>query len=86
LTESKQQESSQSPGSRLVRVLQQRPDDSLEVFLNKMNQFDRQFCDMMANGSEFTIRLEIRGQGGRVLQTRVYLDDVGRPQARKDSD
>ena len=41
--------------------------------------FDRKFCDVMAGGEEFTIRLEVRGDKGKVVHCRVYNDEIGRP-------
>lgn len=64
---------------KLIGVLQQQPDNSLVIFVEKMTKFDKLFCDMMADGVEFTLRLEVRGKAGRLEQTRVFLDDVGRP-------
>lgn len=53
--------------------------ESLLLFIKKMAQFDKMFCDMMAGGADFTIRLEIRGNKGEVLHIRAYTDDIERP-------
>jgi len=54
-------------------------DGSLLLFQEKMMSFDRKFCDVMAGGEEFTIRLEVRGDKGKVVHCRVYNDEIGRP-------
>jgi len=54
-------------------------DESLALFLNKMKQFDQQFCDLMTEGQDFTLKLEIRGDKGRLLHCRVYSDSFDRP-------
>lgn len=53
-------------------------DKSLKVFLGKMKAFDTAFCDFMAKGTDFTLRLELRGNKGVLLHTRLYSDDIER--------
>lgn len=54
-------------------------EESLEIFLRKMQEFDRAFCDAMASGTDFTIRLEVHGNRGEVLHVRLYKDDREQP-------
>ena len=54
-------------------------DESLKLFIKKMAQFDKQFCELMAGGSDFTLRLEVHGNKGSVLHVRCYTDDTERP-------
>jgi len=44
-----------------------------------MSKFDRHFCDLMAAGVDFTLRLEIHGNCGAMLHCRVYNDGFERP-------
>lgn len=56
------------------------PDDqSLAVFLRKMAEFDKAFCDAMARGDDYTLRLEIRGNCGELIHARVHNDSFARP-------
>ncbi len=52
---------------------------SLAVFLRQMKKFDRKFCDMMAGGDDFTLRLEVRGSKGELVHCRVSEDAYDRP-------
>ena len=48
-----------------------------ESFL--MMKFDKDFCDLMAAGVDFTLRFEMHGNGGELLHARVYKDSFDRP-------
>lgn len=52
---------------------------SLVLFLHKMKEFDDAFCDQMSKGSDFTIKLEVRGNKGEVLHVRTNVDAIDRP-------
>lgn len=52
---------------------------SLVAFLSKMKAFDKAFCDLMASGEDFNIRLEIRGMKGEVIHCRLSTDSTERP-------
>ena len=54
-------------------------DESLASFLKAMSQFDRRFCEAMTEGTDYTIRLEVRGCKGRLLHARVHSDGFERP-------
>ncbi len=67
-------------------------DKSLAMFLRAMASFDRQFCEQMAAGTDFTLRMEVRADKGRLLHVRVNVDRFERPvevpvfQGRKSKD
>jgi hypothetical protein len=52
---------------------------SLALFLQKMGEFDKLFCDLMAGGADFNIRLELRGNKGDLIHCRVSTDSTDRP-------
>ena len=54
-------------------------EQSLTLFIRKMKEFDSVFCEQMYKGSDFTIRLEVRGNKGELLHVRMYMDDIERP-------
>ena len=56
-------------------------DESLAIFLRAMRRFDRDFCEAMASGVDFTLRLEIRGDQGRMIHARVNADGFERPKS-----
>lgn len=68
----------ESPTNGFVQALKD-DDESLMLFLKKMAQFDQMFCDAMSAATDFTIRLEVRGNKGQVLHVRAYCDDIERP-------
>ena len=53
--------------------------ESLAHFLNTMGDFDREFCDSMASGADFTLKLEIHGNSGKLIHARVTSDKFRRP-------
>ena len=54
-------------------------DNSLAKFLMAMRKFDRAFVDLMCDGSDFTIKLEVHGNKSEMLHARVIIDDFERP-------
>jgi len=54
-------------------------DPSIELFVESLAEFDRQFCDHMVKGNDFTLRLEIRGDKSELLHVRVMSDGFKRP-------
>ncbi len=54
-------------------------DASLALFLAAMHDFDSAFCDAMASGTDFTLRLEIHGDRGEMIHARVQDDQFRRP-------
>ena len=61
-------------------------DDSLELFIKNMSEFNRVFCDRMEAGDDFTIKLEVHGDDGRLLHCRVNSDSFKRPPGVKKTD
>ena len=53
--------------------------ESLSHFLSAMRDFDKGFCDAMASGADFTLKLEIHGNSGKMLHARVTSDVFRRP-------
>jgi len=64
---------------RVNSQLEKMKDDSLDVFIRRMAQFDHEFCRLIAGGNDFTIRLEIRGDKYKLVHARVYSDEIERP-------
>lgn len=56
-----------------------RDDESLALFMRCMAEFDRMFTDAMIGGVDFTLRLEVRGDRGKLLHARVQGDRFERP-------
>ncbi len=54
-------------------------DESLAIFLRQMTKFDHAFCEAMFDHVDFTLRLEVRGDQGKLLHTRVSNDGFERP-------
>ena len=54
-------------------------EDSLSVYLYNMHKFDERFCEFMTDGSDFTLRLEVRGNKGDLIHCRVYNDAFQQP-------
>lgn len=54
-------------------------DHSLEEFLKGMAKLDREFCEAMASGDDYTIRFEIHGCKHQMIHCRVVSDTFRRP-------
>lgn len=44
-----------------------------------MKQFDHAFCEAMAEGTDFTLALEVRGDQHKLIHSRVKTDRFDRP-------
>jgi len=53
----------------------------IRLFEKAMGDFQQAFCDSMAKGTDFTIKLEARGNSREVIHYRVLTDDFYRPEA-----
>jgi len=53
--------------------------ESLASFLRCMKQFDHAFCEAMAEGTDFTLALEVRGDQHKLIHSRVKTDRFDRP-------
>lgn len=60
-------------------VFQGDSQESLAAFLRQLHRFDKDFCDNMAAGVEFTMKLEIHGNKGKLIHARVNNDHFERP-------
>jgi len=54
-------------------------DESLAIFLRGMKKFDSYFCELMAASVDFTLRMEIHGNRGKMIHCRVQNDGFERP-------
>ena len=53
--------------------------ESLQIFLRGMAKLNDKFCNGILSGNDFTIRLEVHGNKNKLIHTRVYEDDIERP-------
>ena len=60
-------------------------ESSIELYLAALQEFDTSFCDAMVAGYDFTIRLEVRGDDGKVLHIRNHNDGFRRPPTKSNS-
>ena len=58
-------------------------DEDLARFMRSMKKFNDLFCDMMSGDGEFTLRLEVKGKGGRLAHCRVGTDSFDRSEKEK---
>lgn len=56
-----------------------RDEESLKLFLATVADFDRTFCDRMAAGDDFTLRIEVRGDRGELIHARMHAEQFKRP-------
>jgi hypothetical protein len=53
--------------------------ESLSVFLRCLKEFDQDFCNLIYSGTDFTLRLEVRGNQGRLIHCRLSRDRFDKP-------
>jgi hypothetical protein len=51
--------------------------------MSQMSKFERRFCASMMSGGDFTLVLEVRGDKGLLLHSRVKSDEFERPKGVK---
>lgn len=56
-------------------------DESLALFLRNMREFQQAFIDMVVSRRDFTLKLEVRGDLGKLLHCRVSKDHFDKPRA-----
>lgn len=56
-------------------------DESLALFLRNMREFQQTFIDMVVSRRDFTLKLEVRGDLGKLLHCRVSKDHFDKPRA-----
>lgn len=54
-------------------------DESLALFLRNLAKFDRDFCTMIADGVDFTLKLEVHGNKGELIHCCVNSQRFERP-------
>jgi len=59
-------------------------DESLDIFLRNMAKFDKYFCQVMTDGVDFTLRMEVHGNKGKLIHCRVQNDGFDRPKENYD--
>ena len=56
------------------------PDEpSLSEFMSAMREFDKRFTDAMVEGTDFTFKLEVRGDKSRLIHARCDGINLRRP-------
>ena len=53
-------------------------DRSLSLFMRSMAKFDTAFCSAMFSGTDFTLKLEVRGNNHKMLHSRTTTDEFER--------
>lgn len=54
-------------------------DESLKLLMKRIEEFNAHFCLYMLKGSDFTLRLEARGNKGEVLHIQTNITDREAP-------
>lgn len=58
-------------------------DDVLALFVRRRRRFDDDFCRNMFEGTDFTLKLEVHGNKGKVIHSRIVDDSFERPTSQK---
>lgn len=56
---------------------------SLLIFEGGFSELERQFCNNMMSGKEFTLKVEIHGAKGELLHFRNFSDTFARPPEKR---
>jgi hypothetical protein len=49
-------------------------DESLHLFQRTLLEFDQKFCEAMLKNHDFNVRIEVRGNKGKLVHCRVMTD------------
>jgi hypothetical protein len=58
-------------------------EESLKILLANLRKFEREFCTMMYEGADFTVKMEVRGSNGEMELCKVSTDTFSRPLGMK---
>jgi len=58
-------------------------ENQLVIFLRNLKDFEQTFIDMVVSEKDFTLRLEVRGDKGKLVHCRVSKDSFDKPVNRK---
>lgn len=58
-----------------------RNEAALAIFLRALQSFDSDFCRLMKERADFTLKLEVRAAQGRLIHCRVNSDGFERPES-----
>ena len=58
-------------------------DHSLAIFIEALQEFDKDFCHNMFSGKDFTLKIEVHGDKGKLVHCRVHNDRFQRPTEKK---
>lgn len=64
--------------TELQKVLKE-DSSSLDILIRQMAKFDKAFCDNMAAGTDFVLKLEIKGDKGKMVHCRADSIVFDRP-------
>jgi len=53
--------------------------EHLTMFIAALRKFNKHFTEAMAEGSDFTLKLEIRGNNRKLHHCRANIDEFERP-------
>ena len=56
---------------------------AISTYLRGMYKFDKYFCELMMDGTDFTLRMEVRGNKGELIHCRVNNDGFEQPSKKK---
>lgn len=57
--------------------------ESLAIFLGGLRKFNENFSKLMPSGNDFTLRLEVHANKGKLLHCRVYEEEIARPNGKR---
>ena len=53
--------------------------ESLDIFIRGMAKLERRFCEAMMADEDYTLKLEMHGNAGKLIHCRVLVDGFERP-------
>jgi len=53
--------------------------ESLDLYTTSIAKFNRHFCELMSAGNDFTLKMEVHGNDGKLIHCRVTNDSFDRP-------
>jgi hypothetical protein len=58
-------------------------EDSLKAMNEALQEFNADFCHNMYRGKDFTLKIEVHGDKGKLIHCRVHNDRFQRPTLKR---
>lgn len=59
-------------------------EEALKIFTRNMQDFDNEFCKLMFSRKDFILKMEVRGNNGKLVHVKIDPQSWDRPRGNGD--